>query len=56
MGNYFDDSDYFTRVFSNAVSQTDANEYAKTAAISDGRLKKAYKQTADIRKFEIELF
>ena len=43
MGNYFDDSDYFTRVFSNAVSQTDANEYAKTAAISDGRLKKAYK-------------
>ncbi|MBR1536436.1 MAG: hypothetical protein IJ630_05825 [Treponema sp.] len=56
MNNYFDDSDYFASVFSNDASQTDVNECAKANSISDGRLKTAYKQAADIRKFEIDLF
>ena len=55
-GCYFDDTEYFTRVFSNDVSQTDANRHAKFDAISNGKLEEAYKQAADIRKFEIELF
>ena len=56
MSNYFNDSEYFSRLFSNEVSQNNENTAAKDNAIRDGRLKEAYKQAADIRKFEIELF
>ncbi len=56
MNNYFNDSEYFSRLFSNEASQNNENTAAKDNAISDGRLKEAYMQAADIRKFEIELF
>lgn len=56
MSNYFDDSEYFARVFSFENSQNIQNETAKLDANNDGRLKEAYKQAANIRKFEIELF
>lgn len=56
MGNYFDDSEYYSKLFSERESLNMKTENAKNNAISDGRLKAAYEQAADIRKFEIDLF
>ncbi len=58
MDNYFDDSEYYSRLFPQKLSSDEniENERAKINAISDGRLEEAYKQAADIRKFEIGLF
>lgn len=53
---FFDDAEYYSRLFSVNTLQGSNNEISRQNALSDGRLHEAYKQTADIRKFEIELF
>lgn len=56
MGNYFNDDEYFTRLFVSDNLQRQVAESSELNAIDDGRLKEAYNQVADIRKFEIDLF
>lgn len=52
---YFNDDEYFFKVFS-TESCSEQDDRAMLNAVSSGRLAKAYKQAADIRKFEIDLF
>ena len=52
---YFNDDEYFSKVFS-TESCPEQDDRAILNAVSDGRIEEAYKQAADIRKFEIELF
>lgn len=52
MNQFFDDNDYFTQL----LPPINSEENAQKNVMTDKRLKEAYKQAADIRKFEIELF
>lgn len=56
MSNCFDDSDYFIKLFPCEVFKSNTDKHEKCNVISGVRLENAYKQAADIRKFEIELF
>ncbi len=56
MNNFFSNEDYFSRLFPKENSQKETDASVTQDVISDDRQKEAYKQAADIRKFEIELF